>query len=795
MKKKILNMAITGLSTIALLSACGGGGGDSASGTGGTSGGTVSGSAAKGLIQNGIVTLKNGAGQVLQTRQSPVRTANDGSFTAVLSTNYTGPVFVEITADANTRIIDELTGQAEIAPVSTTPLLESVSTITGGGAVSINATPLTSIVAQLAKQAAQDASQDVNALLVQKAQLAITTTLGFNPIDTRPVDPRAASSADENAAVKKQAVLLAALAKFGQDNPTCAAETTRGQQLACAASQFKSAYVGSTISGEQATISIDGTKLTGFTQAVSDVSADPDINKTGTNINPATDDSLNEIGNAETNGSFEGNVEAPDEGFSVSDVAAAKELINSLRSNAFALTNAQANDDLQTEITQFADSITTQATGLEGSSFLIAEASAYGIELYSDYVAAANAGETRAVNYTEDDVYQCTVLSGVSRTDGVVTAITPANTSGINNAQFVGCVVFNDQVTNPTAANISEFRSYVLLTPTQGTTTFNVESDSRLCVTSLNNTDPADKCLDLTQGQVVDAVAASAGTLAYSQLAFGSGGSFTAINVDFDGQVAVPFSIAYDNGTAVAVKNADTVDLDLALTASFPTDSEIENFSSSGSITTTKDGKQLVATLNEFTAQGNENVETGEQSGNFAGQVTLETAEGSFSGRITIDLDQDVSSFTGTFAIKDAQGASTTLFDGGITLSSDVSNQDPIVFSSVMFNGAISLPNRPALNLQMTVSNFIGTIDEALGGSVNIVYQQAGNTVIVSGERTADGDLIEISSPSSGVSIDPFNPDPNVTTVVAVKRGETRVANYFVQTNRLEYVDGSFEQF
>ena len=168
MKKKILSMAIAGLSTIALLSACGGGGGGDSGG--GTSGGTVSGSAAKGLIQNGIVTLKDGAGQVLQTRQSPVRTANNGSFTAVLSTNYSGPVFVEITADANTRIIDELTGQAEVAPVSTTPLLESVSTITGGGSVSINATPLTSIVAQLAKQAAQDASQDVNALLVQKAQ-------------------------------------------------------------------------------------------------------------------------------------------------------------------------------------------------------------------------------------------------------------------------------------------------------------------------------------------------------------------------------------------------------------------------------------------------------------------------------------------------------------------------------------------------------------------------------------------------------------------------------------------------
>lgn len=795
MKKKILSMAIAGLSTIALLSACGGGGGDGASGTGGTSGGTVSGSAAKGLIQNGIVTLKDGAGQVLQTRQSPVRTANNGSFTAVLSTNYTGPVFVEITADANTRIIDELTGQAEVAPVSTTPLLESVSTITGGGSVSINATPLTSIVAQLAKQAAEDASQDVNALLVQKAQLAITSTLGFNPIDTRPVDPRSASSADESTAVKKQAVLLAALAKFGQDNPTCAAESTRGEQLACAAAQFKSAYVGSTISGEQASISIDGTKLTGLTQAVMDVSADMTINKTGTSINPATDESLNEIGSAETNGSFTDTVETPDEGFNVSDVAAAKALLDSLRSNALALTNRAANDDLKTEISQFADSLTTQANGLEGSSILISEATAYGIQLYANYLAAANAGSDRQITYTEDDVYQCTVLSGVSRTNGVVTAITPANTSGVNNAQFVGCVVDNDLVVNPSAPNFAEFRNYVFLTPTQGASTFNVESDSRLCVTSFNNTDPTDRCLDLTEGEVIDAVPATAGTLASSQLTFGTGGTFRSINVDFDGPVASPLSITFNGETPVAIKKADTVDLDLALTGSFPTDSVVEEFSASGTITSTKAGKEVLVSLDEFTAEGNENLDTGAQSGILQAQVTIESSEGSFTGRTSINFTNQQAGLSGSFSIKDSEGVSTRLFDGIATLAATPSSEDGFVLSSIFFGGTISLPNRPSMSLQMNVTNLVGQLDEATSGSVAITYQQAGNTVILNGERTEQGDVIEISSPSSGVVIEPFNPDPNITTVVAIKRGESKVADYYVQANRIEYTDGSFEQF
>ncbi|RJQ25062.1 hypothetical protein C4565_09025 [Candidatus Parcubacteria bacterium] len=365
----------------------------------------------------------------------------------------------------------------------------------------------------------------------------------------------------------------------------------------------------------------------------------------------------------------------------------------------------------------------------------------------------------------------------------------------MNNAQFVGCVVFNDQVTNPTAPNFSEFRNYVLLTPTQGTSTFNVESDSRLCVTSFNNTDPADKCLDLTQGQVVDAVAASAGTLASSQLTFGSGGSFTAINVNFDGQVAAPFSIAYDNGTAAAVKNADTVDLDLALTASFPTDSVVEEFLALGTITSTKAGKEVVLSIDEFTAEGNENLDIGAQSGTLQAQVTIESSEGSFTGRASINFTNQQAGLSGSFSIKDSEGVSTRLFDGIATLAATPSSEDGFVLSSIFFGGTISLPNRPSMSLQMNVTNLVGQLDEATSGSVAITYQQAGNTVILNGERTEQGDVIEISSPSSGVVIEPFNPDPNVTTVVAIKRGGTKVADYLVQSNRINYTDGSFEQF
>lgn len=790
MKKKILSMAIAGLSTVALLSACGGGGGDSG-GSSTTSGSTVTGSAAKGIIQNGIVTLKNGAGQVLQTRQSPVRTANDGSYTAVLSSNYSGPVFVEITADASTRIIDELTGDPEVAPVGTAPLLESVGVVSGNRTVDINTTPLTSLVAQLAKQSVAS-GQEISTVLVQQAQLAITSTLGFNPIDTRPVDPRSASSADENAATKKQAVLLAALAKFGQDNPTCATETTRGAQLACAASQFKSAYVGSTISGNQATINIDGTKLTGLTQAISDVSADTTINKTGTAINPATDPATNEIAQAQTDGSFETTTATPEDGFNSSDVAAVKTLFNNLRSNTAALSSPEQNASIETELSEFGTSLNTQATGLEGSSILMSEAAVYGIQFYADYVAAANGGMSREVQYTEDDVYQCTILSGVSRTDGVVTAITPANTTGINNAQFVGCVVNNDRVIAPDQSALVEFRNYMLLTPTQTANTFIVESDSRLCTTANGDTSINDTCLDLSSGQVIDAVPASAGTVASGSLAFENEGSFSTINASIDGPVAAPIAISFNNNSPVGIALADTVDLNLSLNATFQ-GSTVEEFLGEGVITTVLGQNTSVVTLDEFSMEGSEDDETGAQTGTLVARGSIETSEGRINGGILLNFDSKQATLNGQISVKDDNGTSSNLFNGLATLTDNTGSDELSAFSSVMFTGVLELPNRPSVRLELNMTNLTGTIGEPETGTVNLVYEQDGITVIINGNKTADSETLEISSPSVNASIAPFN--PSTATVVSILREGREAALYYVQDARVEYADGSFEQF
>lgn len=195
-----LGKVIAALAVCVGIVSCGGGGAGST--TSSNSGGTVSGSAAKGIIQNGIVTLRDASGAQLQTTTSPIRTGTDGSYSAVLSNPaYSGPVFVEITADGTTLIQNEVTGAFESASGLSNTLLKSVGNVSSGQTASINATPLTSIVADLVERSR--GSGNASTLLVQQAQLAITTTLGFNPVITKPVNPRDLASASESTEVKK----------------------------------------------------------------------------------------------------------------------------------------------------------------------------------------------------------------------------------------------------------------------------------------------------------------------------------------------------------------------------------------------------------------------------------------------------------------------------------------------------------------------------------------------------------------------------------------------------------------
>ncbi|MDD2343607.1 MAG: hypothetical protein PHV54_12065 [Tolumonas sp.] len=225
-KKLTLAVAISS----ALLTACGGGGGSSTSATPTTY--TVSGTAAKGIIQHGIVTAKEYVNQNWSTVGSAT-TDDQGNYTLAL-TNYSGgPLKIEITADANTTMkCDNVAGCGNSStfgsPIALTSdfsmaaILPSVSTTTLSN---VPVTPYTNMAAHKAETAlTATTSATERTAAVNNALSQVTSLVGFNVATTPAVDITA-NNFSSTATVDEQraAAMSAALMKFTSDSTNVAA--------------------------------------------------------------------------------------------------------------------------------------------------------------------------------------------------------------------------------------------------------------------------------------------------------------------------------------------------------------------------------------------------------------------------------------------------------------------------------------------------------------------------------------------------------------------------------------------
>ena len=782
------------------VASCGGGGGGSGA-PAASSGGSISGAAAKGIVRNGIVTLRDAGGAALQTTVSPVRTGDDGSYTATLSnSNYAGPVFVEISADGMTTIQNEVTGVFESASGLSGALLKSVGNVTAGQPVSINATPFTSIVADLVERSRGSGS--ASTLLVQQAQAVIATTLGFNPVSTPPIDPRNPDSATASDAEKKQAILLAALAQLGTDagNTTCSSETTTAAKLICAAGQLTDAFAGSTLADDSADIVIDGSLLQGFSAAIAAVSSDTTINQTGATVDPATDPATNEIATAEDNmGPTTTTVQAPPEGFNETDVAAVKTLFSNLRSNAAALGNDELNGPVETQLANFADSITNQATGLETGPYEVTEATAFAIGLWDVHqeTASDNPNAERLV-FGSNGNASCAVLSEVFRNQaGVVTDFTVANNVQANNSAFVACVVFGEGAERPGGNGFLELRNYVLLTPTSTSNTFRVESDSRFCDIDFNSPS-GDPCLGLEPGsRVIGGVGGDNAATASGSGIFDSMGVLTGVRGSFDGQVAPPIEFDFSNPSAPsAVELTDTTNVVINFTQTTPSQNTFR-FSGDAAFTSTTGSQTITTALSSFVLDTTVDPDTGETSNTLTATGRVETQLGALRGSFTGgDSGSEGIQFSGAVDLKEGTTVST-LFEGAATLTAAPATETtPAVVAAALFEGTLRLPSRPELVVELQVTNAIANQagDDLASGTLAFTYQQNGTTVIVNASRNPEGvESVTINSPTSMVTVGPF--DPNTTQPVNVLRDGRVAATYNIADARVNYVDGSFEQF
>ncbi len=197
-----------------LLSACGGGGNPGgSSGSGGTSStppppsATITGTAAKGLLLNAIVTYYSVVnGQVGTTALGTTRTdATTGDFSSTVSN--AGPVVAVITVDSSTHMLDEISGTSIAAPAGLTlhAVFDGVTNLQP-----LAVTPLTETAYDLAVAS----SGGLTTANIDAANSAVGQTFlnGASILSTLPITLANYSSAGVTPAQQAQAKLLTALA-------------------------------------------------------------------------------------------------------------------------------------------------------------------------------------------------------------------------------------------------------------------------------------------------------------------------------------------------------------------------------------------------------------------------------------------------------------------------------------------------------------------------------------------------------------------------------------------------------
>lgn len=216
------------------LTACGGGGGGATNtsppASSGPSG-TVSGTAAKGLLLNAIVTFYSITDGVASTTAiTSTRTdATTGAFSSTVSSS--GPVLVTITVDANTQMLDELSGKAITAPTGLV-LHALVDGVTNLQPVAV--TPLTEMAYDIAKAL----SGGLTTTNIDAANNAVSTAfLGGAPsLYTQPINLK--NYVTSTAAEQAEAKLLTAFAVAANNGSAtgvggAACNTTYSANLVC----------------------------------------------------------------------------------------------------------------------------------------------------------------------------------------------------------------------------------------------------------------------------------------------------------------------------------------------------------------------------------------------------------------------------------------------------------------------------------------------------------------------------------------------------------------------------------
>lgn len=206
---RLLKLLLTG--AVITITGCGGGGGGGGPAAAGTT--SVSGVAMKGPINGAdvkVFAVKADGTVDRSTVLGTNKTGADGSYSVTLSSTTTGPVVVEVTANAGSTYADEAT-QASSVPFKAT-LRTVVPSVTGGAAIAV--TPLT----EMAYKKAEAAPGGFSSANITAANQGVGTIFGVSDIvASRPFDPTKAEPAGATDDQRKYAAALGAFSQMVTD--------------------------------------------------------------------------------------------------------------------------------------------------------------------------------------------------------------------------------------------------------------------------------------------------------------------------------------------------------------------------------------------------------------------------------------------------------------------------------------------------------------------------------------------------------------------------------------------------
>jgi hypothetical protein len=438
-KKLALAIAIS-----TALTACGGGS-SSTDSSPSPSSYSVSGTAAKGIIQGGIVTADEYVGSDWENVGN-TKTDTNGKYSLTLSGYTGGPLRITITADSSTTMkCDDTAGCGDTASfggsvaLSDTFSMAAILPSAASNSLSdVPVTPYTNMASHLAEKALSTATDKTAA--VNTALSTITNLVGFNVATTHVVDITATDFSAANADEQRSAAMSAALMNFTNES------TSVNDVLTNLAKALDDGVLG-----EDDTI-----KFSDLRKAWTDTVSDPTIQPLLSN--DAKNEITNQVSSLEENLSDDGTYKpVASTNYGDTDVAKAKTLITDTRSFIYNIIDT----DFDTPLNAIDANAAAAADVFDKDSAAMASLLGTAVK---DMVSKLAEDQVTAGGTFPVDIY-----SGTSKL-GTLTLTTSSTSSGMN-AKLSGKLTGTETGSRTVAVNDLTISSNLTLAEIQNTKT------------------------------------------------------------------------------------------------------------------------------------------------------------------------------------------------------------------------------------------------------------------------------------------------------------------------------------